>query len=188
MVEMNTAFWTEYFWDKGTGLLVEHFWSYAELTEGLLTEGSIEYKMVDNNFYAGISDSVAPIVKAGSDKVVDAGDVVVFDAGGSRDDAGFVRFLWDFDDGGSADGLRVTHVFARGSVFNVTLTGVDAGGNEGVDYAVVTVRENPFSSLLFGLSLPVVGLVVFVIFLVLLVIVWAWLRRRRRRRPRRRRG
>ena len=183
VAERRMAFWAEYYWDKATGILVEQFWSYSELGEdGSLTVGSIEYKMIDNNIWVGVSDPVAPIARAGSDQTVDVGDGVIFDAGESRDDIGIARFLWNFGDGESSEGLRVMHIYNTARVFNVTLTVEDGAGNEDLDYMTVTVQEKTF--LFSTLGLLVIGSVVFA---GLLLASWVLLKRRRRPARRRKR-
>ena len=183
VAEMRTAFWAEYYWDKATGLLVEQFWSYTELAEdGSLTAASIEYKMIDNNVWVGVSDSVAPVAKAGLDQTVDVGDSAIFDADESRDNIGIASLLWNFGDGESAEGLRVTHVYDTARVFNVTLTVEDGAGNKDLDYLTVTVQEKAF--LFSTLILLIIGVVVFA---GLILAMWLLLKRRRRRPTRRRR-
>jgi len=186
-VENDIAYWTELYWDKASGVLVKQFWSYAELTGNLLTEGSIEYKMVDNNIWLGVSDSVAPVARAGSDRIGEAGVPVVFDAGESRDDVGIASVLWDFGDGESASGLRVSHVYDVAGVFNATLTVLDGGGNRALDYVSVSVKASSVF-LVLGLPLPVWGLVALAGVLVFSVGVWrVWLRRPSEPKPRSRR-
>ncbi len=186
----NWAVWTEVYWDKITGVLVKQFWSYAQLTNNkLLTEGSIEYKMVDNNAWLKMPDTVAPIAKAGSDRTTaETGVPVVFDASDSSDDVGIAAVLWNFGDGDSASGLQVSHVYDEAGVYNVTLTVRDAGGNVALDYVTVSVRAGAAVSV-FGLPLSVfLGLVALVSVLVLAVAVWrVWLGRPSGHKAKRRR-
>ena len=182
VAERRMAFWAEYYWDKATGVLVEQFWSYTELAEdGSLTVASIEYKMIDNNVWVGVSDSVAPVARAGYDQTMSVGDGVLFDAGESRDDIGIARFLWNFGDGESAEGLRVMHIYNSARVFNVTLTVEDGAGNKDFDYVTVTIQEKSF---LF--STPGLLIVGSVVFAGLLLASWILLKRRRRPARRRR--
>jgi uncharacterized membrane protein len=112
---------------------------------------------------------------------------VVFDAGESRDDVGIASVLWDFGDGESASGLRVSHVYDKAGVFNVTLTVQDGGGNHALDYVSVTVKASAVF-LVLGLPLPVFGLVALAGVFVLSVGVWrVWLRHESKPKPRRRR-
>ena len=183
--DSGMAFWTKLYWDRSTGVMVEHFWSYNELSEtGLLTAASVSYSMVDNNVWVGVSDSVVPVARAGSDRIVDVGVTVDFDASESWDNVGIAKVLWDLGDGESAAGLSVSHVYGSAGVFNVTLTVEDGAGNKGLDYAVVTVQEQANPILTPGLAFLIVCLVVLVGGL---SVRWALLRKRRLRVQERRR-
>jgi hypothetical protein len=178
----------QFYWDKMTGVMVEQFFGHQVWDElGYSTVSMVEYRMVDNNIWVGIPDSVAPVAKAGVDQTVDAGETVIFDAGDSTDDVGIARFLWDFGDSKSGEGISVTHVYTSAGVFNVTLTVFDAWGNEGVDNMFVTVKGGQGSSLFFGVPWAILGLVVFVGSFVVLLIVWVLLNDQRGQRGRRRR-
>jgi hypothetical protein len=182
--DYGMSLWTQLYWDKATGLLMEHFWYYYELSEtDVLTYASVFYSMIENNVWTGVSDSVAPIARAGSDHTVNVGETISFDASESRDNVGLARFAWDFGDGESAVGLRASHAYAKAGVFNVTLTVEDAVGNKSMDYVTVTVRESATSFLTSGLVVLIIGLVFFA---GLLLARWVLLRRRRLRVHRRR--
>jgi PKD repeat protein len=168
-----TAFRTKLCWDRATGVLTEYSVHYTELAEDdALSLSLISYSMVDNNVWIGVSDSAVPVAKAGSDRIVDAGVTVVFDAGGSRDNVGIAKVLWDFGDGESAMGLSVSHVYDTAGVFNVTLTVEDGAGNKGLDYVLVTVQEQ---------IKPVITptLVLLIVVVVVLVVLTSWLLARR---------
>ena len=178
-VYADTAYRIKLYWDKATGLLTEYSAHYSELTEDdALSLYMITYSMVDNNVWIGVSDSVAPVAKAGSDRIVDAGVAVVFDAGGSRDNVGITGILWDFGDGESAMGLSVSHVYDSAGVFNVTLTVEDGAGNKDTDQVTVTVREQANPILTSGSVLLIVVLAVFAGCL----LVWRFSNKRRPRR------
>ena len=175
ILEFTTAFWSEFYWDKATGFLVEHFWSYAKMDEqNYLALGSIRYKMIDTNIWIGehVQDDVTPVAVAGPDLTVDSGANTTFDASNSRDNIGIARFAWDFGDGSTATGMKVWHVYDRSGVFNVTLTVEDGKHNADVDFLAVTVRsrETPIPSWM--------GPVGLVLFLAILVSIWVLLRRR----------
>jgi PKD repeat protein len=53
---------------------------------------------------------------------------VRLDASGSTDNVGITAFHWDFDDGLTAEGPIVDHLFATAGVYQVRLTVVDAAG------------------------------------------------------------
>jgi len=174
--QTNVAFWVEYYWDKATGILAEQFWSYAELQGNLLTQGSIEYKMIDNNIWTDISDAEPPTANAGPDQTVQIGNQTILDAGASRDDTGIARFSWNMGDGITVPSLRVAHVYERVGVYNVTLTVEDGAGNKAYDYVTVIVQEKPY--LFPTTEVLIVGLVV----VALLLTAWALSKRRHRKR------
>ena len=173
------AFRMKLYWDKATGVLVEYRSYYTELTEDdVLSLALISYSMVDNSVWVGVSDFVAPVAEAGSDKIVDAGATVAFDAEGSSDDVGISKILWDFGDGESAVGLRVSHIYDSAGFFNVTLTVEDGAGNRDLNHLFVTVRKQADPILMFGLVFLAVALVV----LVGGLLVWRFSSKRRLRR------
>ena len=170
-VYLDSAFRMKLYWDKATGLLTEYSVHYTELAEDdALSLSLIAYSMVDNNVWIGVSDSAVPVADAGSDRIVDAGVTVVFDAGGSRDNVGITKVLWDFGDGESAMGLSVSHVYDAAGVFNVTLTVEDGAGNKGLDHVLVTVQEQTKPVITPTLVLLIVVLVVLVVLTSLLLI------------------
>lgn len=172
-VYSRTAFRMKLYWDKATGLLMEYRVNYTELTEDdSLSLSLISYSMVDNNVWIGVPDSVEPVAKAGSDRIADTGMPVIFDAGGSRDNVGITKVLWDFGDGESATDLSVSHVYDTAGIFNVTLTVEDGAGNKSLDYVLVTVQEQ---------TKPVINptLLLLVVVLVVLAVLTSWLLIRR---------
>ena len=178
-VYADTAFRMKLYWDKATGFLTEYSVHYSELDEDdALSLSMITYSMVDNNVWIGIPDSLAPVAKAGSDRIVDAGVTVVFDAGGSTDNVGITKVLWDFGDGESATGLSVSHVYDAAGIFNATLTIEDGGGNKDTDHVTVTVQEPATSIWTYGLAFLIVALVV----VMSCLLAWKLANKRRHRR------
>jgi PKD repeat protein len=182
--DVAVAFYTQLYWDKATGLLVEHLWSYSEYSqEGYWSGATIMYNMVDNNVWVGVDDSFAPIAKAGSDRTVDVGTTVVFNANESWDDVGIASILWDFGDGKSATGLSVTHVYDTTGNFNVTLTVEDSAGHKDSDHIIVTVQKPPNPILTPGAIFLIASIIIIAS---LLSVRWA-LRKRRLSAQRRKR-
>ncbi|MBP7216230.1 MAG: PKD domain-containing protein [Candidatus Omnitrophica bacterium] len=78
------------------------------------------------------SDSVAvrlnrkPIADAGDDIVACAGGTVTLDGSGSQGDN--LKYSWNFGDGETAEGARVTHNYATGGRYKATLTVDDGKG------------------------------------------------------------
>jgi PKD repeat protein len=174
-----TAYRTKLYWDKATGLLTEYSVHYSELDEkNALSLSLISYSMVDNNVWIGVPDSMVPVAEAGSDRIVDTGETVVFDAGGSADNVGITKVLWDFGDGESAMGLSVSHIYDSAGVFNVTLTVEDGAGNKDTDHVTVTVQEQANPIWTYGFIFLIVALVV----LTSCLLVWRFSKKRHPRR------
>lgn len=73
--------------------------------------------------------NVAPTAVIASADSVTATDTLEFDAGGSSDSDGTIAtYAWDFGDGTSAQGAKVSHAFARSGRYDVTLTVTDNRG------------------------------------------------------------
>ncbi len=71
-----------------------------------------------------------PHAEAGPDQMACPGDTVAFDAGESKDPDGTITaYQWDFGDGGTADGSKVDHVFAKPGTYPVKLTVIDDAGS-----------------------------------------------------------
>ena len=85
-----------------------------------------------------------------SDDVVDAGDVITFDAKGSEDEDGeILSYSYSFGDGTTAEGAdddaSVQHTYTRGGEYIVTLTVTDDGNDRAgalTDTATVEVTVN----------------------------------------------
>lgn len=54
--------------------------------------------------------------------------VCTFSGTSSTDDVGIVSYAWNFGDGGTGSGATVTHTYAQGGTFPVSLTVTDGGG------------------------------------------------------------
>jgi len=78
----------------------------------------------------GVSNSEAPCaVISVSDLVPPIGKAVCFDAAKSTDSDGkIVSYIWDFDDGTTASGARVSHIFKERDDYKVVLTVTDSSG------------------------------------------------------------
>jgi large repetitive protein len=71
-----------------------------------------------------------PSASAGPDRRVCPGDTVAFDGGGSIDwDGKLTRYRWDFADGATAEGTRVSHAFSQPGTYPVRLTVTDDSGS-----------------------------------------------------------
>jgi parallel beta-helix repeat protein len=88
-------------------------------------------------------DKTKPTANAGSDRTVNVGTPVTFDASGSTDNVGIVSYEWDFGDGTTESGMTLTHTYSEPGSYMVTLTVKDAAGNSDSDSIIVTVVETP---------------------------------------------
>lgn len=85
---------------------------------------------------------------------------VLFDASASKSSTGtIVQWLWNFDDGSTGSGERVTHAFRSAGTKNVRLTVVDSiGATESITKSV-TIGQGalPTATIVTSPSAPVVG-------------------------------
>ncbi|MGB6961709.1 MAG: PKD domain-containing protein [Candidatus Acidiferrum sp.] len=95
------------------------------------------FKIIDNN----VSQS-APTVTANVPSVANAGET--FPLSAQTDPAGVpaVNYVWDFGDGTSADGPKVSHTYTRAANFTIHLTVQGIDGVPSVQSFPVTVTGN----------------------------------------------
>ncbi|MBL7190445.1 PKD domain-containing protein [bacterium] len=88
-----------------------------------------------------------PKADAGKDTTICAGDVVIFDGSHSVDpEGGVLKFVWDFGDGTSAEGMNPVKTFTKGGIYKVILRVIDDSGlpgNDDIDQIVVRAAESP---------------------------------------------
>ncbi len=89
----------------------------------------------------------APTANAGKERTVCAGDVIIFDGGGSKDpEGGLLKYAWDFGNGETSTDLNPTTIYRKGGDYPVTLTVKDDANlacNTAVDRVIVRVAESP---------------------------------------------
>jgi PKD repeat protein len=93
--------------------------------------------------------NTAPVANAGKDVVMclrSAGEAynVAFDGTGSHDpDGDKLTYMWNFGDGATAEGAKVTHTYAKGGDYKATLTVNDGSGSAcGTSTSMVNVNLN----------------------------------------------
>ncbi len=88
-----------------------------------------------------------PSANAGENRIICANEVVIFNAGNSRDpEGGLLKYNWDFGDGTSAEGLNPTQIYKTAGSYGVKLTVTDDSGllcNTATDMKVIRVVESP---------------------------------------------
>ena len=92
------------------------------------------------------ADTQAPTAVLTAPDVAFQGDPLSFSAAGSSDDRGITSYRWTFGDGTSASGKSVTHTYAAGGAYTVTLTLRDAAGNEASKAQTVAVTAEADST------------------------------------------
>ncbi|WP_423744364.1 PKD domain-containing protein (plasmid) [Haladaptatus sp. SPP-AMP-3] len=88
-----------------------------------------------------VTDGQPPVAVAGTDRTVDEGTAVTFDASTSTDNIGVTSYAWDFGDGSTATGANVSHAYVSAGNYTITLTVGDGAGNTDTDTLVVTVND-----------------------------------------------
>ncbi|MBW2562581.1 MAG: PKD domain-containing protein [Deltaproteobacteria bacterium] len=88
-----------------------------------------------------------PIADAGRDRVGMPGQVFVFDGSASVDpDGKIIKYVWDFGDGTTQNGTKVSHSYSNPGKYNLLLTVYDnfeKEGDIGFDEAVVAINRPP---------------------------------------------
>jgi PKD repeat protein len=86
-----------------------------------------------------------PVADAGPNLVCCVGTENTFDGSFSSDaDNDTLQYTWDFGDGTTANGVKVTHAYKKSGNYTVTLT-VDDGTTISTDTFKASVNENPVS-------------------------------------------
>jgi hypothetical protein len=112
----------------------EGSYSGPEASHKVVMDGPVTEKAV-------FVDMEPPVADAGPDRRAGAGQEIGLSALGSRDNAGIVRYEWDFGDGVREIGSIVTHSYGSPGYWTVTLTVEDAAGHIDTDTVTITVEE-----------------------------------------------
>lgn len=113
-------------------------------TDSDLTPGKIYYYIIEavdsrNNYVKSNNvtsvptdtDDILPLADAGADVMGIVGETISFNGSNSWDNHYVVSYEWNFGDGSSADGARVSHTYENDGTYDVTLTVKDSAGNIG---------------------------------------------------------
>lgn len=147
----------KYYWDFGDSSTAE-----GQIVTKAFKKGGVyqaKLKVVDNSGLEcnyGIATKIitvaeSPVAIAGADKTVCAGSPVEFDGGKSTDSDGIVNgFFWDFGDGNTGSGEKITHVYKEPGVYKalLTITGEQVGqcDNTSTDELIVSAIESPIAN------------------------------------------
>lgn len=91
----------------------------------------------------------APVAEAGQPQSVCSGNTVSFD-GSDSTGVGTLSYNWNFGDGETGEGKNVTHTYAKGGNYKVTLTVDDGSGSpvsRSTDVTTVSVNSLPIAKL-----------------------------------------
>ncbi|MEQ9499147.1 MAG: PKD domain-containing protein [Deltaproteobacteria bacterium] len=135
-----------YVWDFGDGSMASGATVMHTFAGG--TDRTVTLTVTDN---AGAIDvdaiavevNLPPNADAGPQRFADPAEIVTFNGNGSTDSDGtIVAYLWDFGDGANASGQSVTHQYATGGQYTVTLTVTDDDGATGVATTTANITGN----------------------------------------------
>lgn len=150
-IERTTAScYTNYIWSFGDGVVRE---GGLEISHTYKHGGEYLVTVIAYDSYSSITKTFAlrvntpPVAKAGPNLVCCAGMEFTFDGSGSYDaDCDRLSYAWDFGDGKTAKGVLVTHAYARGGEYAVTLKVDDNLGTPcsvAADSFVAKMNEKP---------------------------------------------
>jgi len=139
----------EYAWDFGDGVAVpssgtpfaEHEYTYSGTFDAQLTVIDEDGNTATDSVTIDVENK-PPYVsfRMSSDSPV-VGERIVFDASGAFDpDGEIVDFTWEFGDGDTMRGTRVSHVYEAAGVYTMRLTVEDNGGTTVSRTHVMTVH------------------------------------------------
>lgn len=113
---------------------------------GLVAAETVEWSSGDvREVNLTFTDRKPPTADAGSDIQVGVGEEVTFDGTNSSDNGVVTEYAWEFGDGTTASGERVTHTFEEAGEYTVSLAVRDAAGHVDTDSVTVTVTNESSS-------------------------------------------
>ena len=132
-----------YYWDFGdgnsaTGMQIVHIYKSTGIYPVVLRvdDGQgLSNSLNITNIKVHVNSPPVAIIAAGTDTIC-AGEPLMLDASKSYDfEKALLRYLWDFGDGGKAEGVNPIHAYKRGGDYPVRLTVYD-DSNLPCDYSV----------------------------------------------------
>jgi PKD repeat protein len=98
-----------------------------------------------------VKDVINPVADAGANLQATAGHTLTFDGTSSKDNVAVKSWTWDFGDGTTAQGQKVTHTYSQQGEYTVLLTVRDEAGNSATNTVFVNVlAEQVFSLWMVG--------------------------------------
>lgn len=136
-------------WDFGDGTtsdqaIVQHCYDKAGDFNVTLTVKDNSGMVCDTGVNSvRVSPNYPPVVDAGDDAKICLGETVSFDASRTQI-SGSPKYIWNFGDGETAEGMRVTHTYQKPGTYRVLLSADDGKGTEcstGQDTLTVWVMD-----------------------------------------------
>jgi len=144
---------SSYSWDfgdgeKGVGKIVDHSYDKpGKYTARLTIRDNANVKNSTASDQLTVVINYPPVARAGSDALIAKDEVLNFDGSGSSDQDGqIISYLWNFGDGASASGARVTHSYSTPGKYKASLTVKDNSGAASdtvSDTMLVTINAQP---------------------------------------------
>jgi len=147
------------------GQIAQYAWFFGDGSSGTGKETAHQYKspgkyivnlVVDDGSKVNNSKSQCagflvinhpPVSDAGHDRIVSAEDELILDGSGAFDlDGQIVDYSWDFGDGVTVKGKKVSHIFVQPGRYNVRLSIIDDSHttcNTSEDFIIVRVNHPP---------------------------------------------
>ena len=143
-----------YSWDFGDGskpsqgMQVLHKYAQGGVYPVILTvDDGLGLKNSHHTTSLTVTLNEPPIADAGKNETYCSGEVIIFNAGHSKDpEKGLLKYNWDFGDGTHAEGLNPTKIYKKDGVYLVTLTVKDDSGlpcNTDVVTKAIHIIESP---------------------------------------------
>lgn len=120
-------------WDFGDGqtsdaAVVKHCYEKAGTYKVMLTVKDTSGMVCDNGIATTTVDAnYPPVAQAGDDKKACVGEAITFDASDSTA-SGPATYRWNFGDGETGEGMRVSHSYSKAGKYRVVLTVDDGKG------------------------------------------------------------
>jgi len=136
-----------YEWNFGDGTpnapgeLTSHKYSDPGVYNVTLTTKDAAGNSATDTITVTVKDITSPTADAGGDKTVNDGSAVNFDGIASKDNVGITSYTWNFGDGTTGTGAKVSHTYPDPGNYTVTLTVKDAAGNSDTDTIKVEVKD-----------------------------------------------
>lgn len=145
-----------YYWDfgdgfSGSGKLIKHIYQKPGIYPvQLMVDDGTELSNSTSEAFLKVHINSSPQAVLDVPGEVNAGENVLFDGSMSIDpDEDLLRYIWDFGDGTSAEGVNPIHMYKKGGYFRVILTVMDNSGQTnktGLAEKVVYVIDAPVAN------------------------------------------